>query len=102
MKNYKIHVIFAYYYKTILLSFINKKKTRERHTKQNTHKHAKSDTPKGRNKPSLTLPGDSHFTHPQNNNNNKQQIPFLRIKQKRSIYRKQPHKNLPPTRVTQN
>lgn len=36
MKNYKIHVIFAYYYKTILLSFINKKKTRERHTKQNT------------------------------------------------------------------
>lgn len=39
-ENYKIHVIFAYYYKTILLSFINKKKTRERET----HKYRKQNT----------------------------------------------------------
>lgn len=36
MKNYKIHVIFAYYYKTILLSFITKRK-QERDTQNKTH-----------------------------------------------------------------
>lgn len=84
-ENYKIHVIFAYYYKTILLSFIKTKRKQERDThnkNKTTHKHAKSDTPKGWNEPlHQTFTRDSHF--PLQNNS----ASLLFANQTRSIYR---------------
>uniref|UniRef100_A0A8D8NPE8 (northern house mosquito) hypothetical protein n=1 Tax=Culex pipiens TaxID=7175 RepID=A0A8D8NPE8_CULPI len=87
-ENYKIHVIFAYYYKTILLSFINKRKTRERDTQIQKTKH--TNTPRAVHRKVGTNHSSADFFQRHSHfplRNNRENPPFC-YNQTCSIYRK--------------